>query len=60
MSSRARWARSLGGEGLLIAIMPLSDASWLVRVVVIVLGAVVLASMHAYWREHGDPATGAP
>jgi hypothetical protein len=37
-----------------------SDASWLVRAVVVVLGAVAFTSMHSYWREHGHPATGTP
>jgi hypothetical protein len=60
VSRRLRWAMSAGGEAFLIVLMLLSDARWLVRIAVIVLGALVLASMHAYWREHGMPADGTP
>jgi hypothetical protein len=47
-------------EALLVAVMLSSDASWPVRVGVIVIGTILLASSHAYWREHGMPADGTP
>ena len=55
---KARWAWSIVAEVLLVAIMLFSDASWLVRIVVIVVGTFLIASIHAYWRVHGMPADG--
>jgi hypothetical protein len=59
VARRVRWAWSVVFEAVLIAVMLGSDASWPVRAVVIVVGTIVIASIHAYWREHGMPADGA-
>jgi hypothetical protein len=60
VSRRARWFWTVAMEAFLVAIMVSSDAGWVVRALVIALGTVVIASIHAYWRVHGMPARGTP
>lgn len=57
---KARWSWTVAFEVALIVIMLTSDASWLVRTVVVVVGTVVIASVNVQWREYGMPRRGAP
>lgn len=58
--AKLRWFWTVAFEVALIIIMLASTATWPVRIVVVVVGTVVLASVHASWRAYGMPRDGAP
>jgi uncharacterized membrane protein YphA (DoxX/SURF4 family) len=61
VAPKARWVWTVVVfEVGLIIIMLISTGTWPVRGVVIVDGAFLVASLHAYWRAYGMLRDGAP